>query len=164
MPQSKTRVAPIDASGQSRVGVLLRDGARLMVRMLRIYLEEWDLSITHYLVLRDIAETPGANQRAVSVRINVAEPAIVLALGTLEARGYVERVRSETDRRSSVLRLTREGRTLIRSVLKKAQSLSGVATAGMSEEEAEVLRDLLARAKDNLRAELAGIDRLPKNS
>jgi DNA-binding MarR family transcriptional regulator len=159
-PSARTgsKTEPLEGAREPRVGVVLRDAARLMVGMLRVYLEEWDLSITHYLVLRDIAESPGGNQQTVSNNINVAAPAIVSALAELEKRGLIERMRNDQDRRSSVLYLTAAGRRLARRVLGRAGSISADATIGMSATEAEILRDLLFRVKHNLQEKLRTLE------
>jgi DNA-binding MarR family transcriptional regulator len=108
--------------------------------------------------LRDIAESPGGNQQSVSNNINVAAPALVSALGELERRGLIERMRNDQDRRSSVLYLTAAGRRLTRSVLERAGSISADAMLGMSGAESELLRDLLFRVKHNLQEKLLALE------
>jgi DNA-binding MarR family transcriptional regulator len=155
----KSTSGPLESSeSEPRVGVPLRDTARLMVGMLRFYLREWDLSITQYLVLRDIAESPGVNQRSVSRKINVAAPAIVTALAALEERGLIDRKRSLDDRRSSVLYLSAKGRRLTGRVLDRAGSISSDATAGMTAAEIQTMNDLLLRAKANLQVKLRDLE------
>jgi MarR family transcriptional regulator, organic hydroperoxide resistance regulator len=133
-----------------RVGLVLRDASRLIVRKLRGELVELDLNITQYLILRDIAESPGVNQRLLSKNIDVAQPAVVGVVAALEERGLLERVRSERDRRNVSLYITKEGRALIRRALRHVDALSNVATSGMSETESETLMRLLIRVQRNL--------------
>jgi MarR family transcriptional regulator, organic hydroperoxide resistance regulator len=133
-----------------RVGLVLRDASRLIVRKLRGELVELDLNITQYLILRDIAESPGVNQRLLSKNIDVAQPAVVGVVAALEERGLLERVRSERDRRNVSLYITREGRALIRRALRHVDALSNVATSGMSATESETLMRLLMRVQRNL--------------
>jgi MarR family transcriptional regulator, organic hydroperoxide resistance regulator len=133
-----------------RVGLVLRDASRLIVRKLRGELIELDLNITQYLILRDIAESPGVNQRLLSKNIDVAQPAVVGVVAALEARGLLERVRSERDRRNVSLYITREGRALIRRALRHVDALSSVAVSGMSVTESETLMRLLIRVQRNL--------------
>jgi len=133
-----------------RVGLVLRDASRLIVRKLRGELVELDLNITQYLILRDIAESPGVNQRLLSKNIDVAQPAVVGVVAALEERGLLERVRSERDRRNVSLYITREGRALIRRALRHVDALSNIAISGMSATESETLMRLLIRVQRNL--------------
>jgi DNA-binding MarR family transcriptional regulator len=147
--RSKTSISePLRVS--PRVGLVLRDASRLIVRKLRGELIELDLNITQYLILRDIAESPGVNQRLLSKNIDVAQPAVVGVVAALEARGLLERVRSERDRRNVSLYITREGRALIRRALRHVDALSSVAVSGMSVTESETLMRLLIRVQRNL--------------
>jgi MarR family transcriptional regulator, organic hydroperoxide resistance regulator len=138
-----------------RVGLVLRDASRMIVRKLRGDLEAIDLNITQYLLLRDVAESPGVNQRLVSKNIDVAQPALVAVIGALEERGLIERVRSERDRRNVSLYITKEGRALMRRALRHVEALSDVAVTGMTRDESATLMRLLLRVQRNLEHAIA---------
>jgi DNA-binding MarR family transcriptional regulator len=65
-------------------------------------------------------------------------------------RGLVKRDRSTTDARALALSLTPEGVALTEKIIPLAQLYERIALAGISEEEAEMLRGLLARIYDNV--------------
>ena len=138
-----------------RVGLVLRDASRMIVRKLRGDLEALDLNITQYLLLRDVAESPGVNQRLVSKNIDVAQPALVAVIGALEERGLIERVRSERDRRNVSLYITKEGRALMRRALRHVESISDIAVAGLTRDESATLMRLLLRVQRNLEHAIA---------
>jgi DNA-binding MarR family transcriptional regulator len=133
-----------------RVGLVLRDASRLIVRKLRGDLVPLDLNITQYLILRDVAESPGVNQRVLGKNIDVAQPAVVVVVAALEKRGLIERVRSERDRRNVSLYITRAGRAVMRRALRHVDALSTVALTGMSAAESSMLMRLLVRVQRNL--------------
>ncbi len=135
---------------EPRVGLLLRDTSRLIVRKLRGKLVELDLNITQYLILRDVAESPGINQRVLSENIDVSAPAVVGVAATLAERGLIERVRSERDRRNVSLYITKEGRTLMRHALRHVETIGTVAVDGMAPAEGRVLMRMLLRVQRNL--------------
>jgi|GEM_PF-1910284 DNA-binding MarR family transcriptional regulator len=156
-PSQAARSKPLHVS--PRVGLVLRDASRMIVRKLRGDLESLDLNITQYLILRDIAESPGVNQRLLSEHIDVAQPALVAIIASLEERGLIERERNERDRRTVGLYITKEGRPLMRRALRHVEALSNVAISGMSKEESASLLRLLLRVQRNLEEALGADDR-----
>jgi DNA-binding MarR family transcriptional regulator len=137
---------------EERIGVLIRDTARLMVQHVRPQLERLDLTFTQYLVVRDLLESGGGiSQRVLGENINIAEATLVGIIGGLERRELIIRKRSETDRRNSELFLSPAGRALARKVLKRVATVTDLACVGFSTTEIPVLRSLLTRMKSNLR-------------
>jgi DNA-binding MarR family transcriptional regulator len=137
---------------EERIGVLIRDTARLMVQQLRPQLERLDLTFTQYLVVRDLLESGGGiSQRVLGDNINIAEATLVGIIAGLEQRELIVRKRSETDRRNSELFLSPAGRVLARKVLKRVSAVTDLACIGFDTTEIPVLRSLLTRMKSNLR-------------
>lgn len=68
----------------------------------------------------------------------------------LMKRGLIKRDRSSTDARALALSLTPEGVALTEKIIPLAQLYERIALAGISEEEGELLRGLLARIYDNV--------------
>ena len=137
--------------GEERIGVLIRDTARLMVQKLRPQLDMLELTFTQYLVVRDLLESGGISQRVLGDNINIAEATLVGIIGGLERRKLVVRKRSVTDRRNSELFLSPEGRALARKVLKRVAAVTDLACVGFSDDEIPILRSFLTRMKSNLR-------------
>ena len=138
-------------AGEERIGVLIRDTARLMVQQLRPQLDHLDLTFTQYVVIRDLLETGGGiNQRVLGEHINIAEATLVGVIGQLERRELVVRQRSMTDRRNSELSLSPAGRALARKVLRRVAAVTNGACAGFHDDEIAALRHSLTRMKINL--------------
>ena len=73
-------------------------------------------------------------------------------LDRLEAKGFVQRVRSAEDRRVVNLELTDEGRKIAKQVPEIIVELANESLKGFSQEEFEQFTDLLTRALANARA------------
>jgi DNA-binding MarR family transcriptional regulator len=142
---------PDEAMSEGRAfGTLLRATTRTFLIAIQSYVAQHELTLHQYFVLRELWDEPGINQRVLCTRLNAHEPAMVATIGAMVSLGYVERSRNQRDRRHCHLELTSAGRTLCRKIFRGIESINKSAVAGMSDQEATLLRSLLARANDNL--------------
>jgi DNA-binding MarR family transcriptional regulator len=81
-------------------------------RRLRERLAPFGVDPRQFAVLHEVALEPGRSQQALAARTGVPKSGMVALLDDLEARGLVERQRS--DRRTHALHLTRAGGDLLR--------------------------------------------------
>ncbi len=68
-----------------------------------------ELRISHYSVLAIVEANPGLAQSEVAQAVGIEPARLVRVLDELEKRGWIQRMRSATDRRSHALFLTAEG-------------------------------------------------------
>jgi DNA-binding MarR family transcriptional regulator len=68
-----------------------------------------ELRISHYSVLAIVEANPGLAQSEVAQAVGIEPARLVRVLDELERRGWIQRMRSATDRRSHALYLTRDG-------------------------------------------------------
>ncbi|MGN8550692.1 MarR family winged helix-turn-helix transcriptional regulator [Bradyrhizobium elkanii] len=68
-----------------------------------------DIRPTQYSVMTVIGANPGLSQMAVAKRLGIERARLVHLLDSLEARDFVSRIPSATDRRSHALHLTARG-------------------------------------------------------
>jgi DNA-binding MarR family transcriptional regulator len=68
-----------------------------------------ELRISHYSVLAIIEANPGLAQSEVAEAVGIEPARLVRVLDELERRGWIQRMRSATDRRSHALYLTQDG-------------------------------------------------------
>ena len=73
-----------------------------------------DVSIKEMHTIDVIGETPNATPSDISRELMVTLGTVTTSLNNLERKGYVERTRSEVDRRVVHLSLTRNGRLFYR--------------------------------------------------
>jgi DNA-binding MarR family transcriptional regulator len=72
-------------------------------------LAPFDLRPAQYSVMTVIHANPGLTQMAIARVLGIERARLVHLIDSLEARDYVERVSSPTDRRSHAIHLTRHG-------------------------------------------------------
>ena len=103
------------------------------------------LSPAQYSALVAIGDNPGRNQSEIAGALGIQRPNFVAMMDELERRGLAERLRSDADRRSHALVLTRSGSELVaRARLVQAEQEDAVARV-LGSEGRERLVALLGR-------------------
>jgi len=109
------------------------------------------LSGRQYVVLAVMDSDEPASQLELATLTGLLPAQVVPVLDELEARGLVERRRSESDRRRSVVRLTEDGRALLARADELDRSLTdlmfGQLEPAVRAELADTLRLALARVR-----------------
>ncbi|MFE5836749.1 MarR family winged helix-turn-helix transcriptional regulator [Arthrobacter sp. NPDC056493] len=105
-------------------------------------------------VLRLLGRAPGLSQRSLADRLGAVPSRVVSLIDSLQERGLVERVRSNTDRRNYELHLTDAGQRVLRELRGIAEQHEAELLAPLSGEQAAQLELLLAQL-----AEGHGLDR-----
>lgn len=103
-----------------------------------------DINAAHLSVF----QTPGPDgmrPTELARRTLMTKQAMNHLLAGLEARGYLERVASEGDRRARVLRLTSKGRTLTKIIQQRAADVERRWAEALGEER---MRELVAALQD----------------
>ncbi len=65
------------------------------------------------LILQELARVKGITAKDLSTNVNLSQPTVTSILDRLEAKQFVKRVRSETDRRRVSLFLTEQGKNAL---------------------------------------------------
>lgn len=99
-------------------------------------LRGFDLTHPRYNVLRILrgAGDAGASCGDIAERMLIAPPDVTRLVDPLVRRGWVERTRSEADRRVVVLRLTAQGRQVVHDVREPLERLYESIAAGLGAE------------------------------
>ncbi len=86
------------------------------------------LSPAQYSALVAIGDNPGRKQSEIAGALGIQRPNFVAMMDELERRGLAERLRSDADRRSHALALTRRGSELVaRARVVQAEQESAIA-------------------------------------
>ena len=99
-----------------------------------------DVSIKEMHTIDVIGETPNATPSDISRELMVTLGTVTTSLNNLERKGYVERTRSDIDRRVVHLSLTKSGRLLYRLHRRFNNSMLDKIIAGMSRDEIQVMQ------------------------
>lgn len=97
------------------------------------------------MLLRFVALSEGRSQREVAGAIGLPASRIVAIVDRLEARGWIERRTSASDRRTRSLHLTRRGRRVLGRIKAVSADHETELTRGLEPEERNTLVDLLRR-------------------
>jgi DNA-binding MarR family transcriptional regulator len=116
-----------------------------------LYAERFKLSIPLWRAMAVIGRFDGLSARDVAERTAMDKVAVSRALKRLETRGYLHRRMSAEDRRRSVLRLTREGRTVYDQIAPIAVEYERQLLEVLRPSERQTLADLLERLREHAR-------------
>ena len=98
-----------------------------------------DISIKEMHTIDVIGKFPEATPSKVSKELMVTLGTVTTSLNNLERKGYIERVRSDQDRRVVYLHLTKKGRLVHRLHKRFHKAMVEKIIDGMSKQEMEVM-------------------------
>ncbi|HEY3207134.1 MAG TPA: MarR family winged helix-turn-helix transcriptional regulator [Gaiellaceae bacterium] len=124
--------------------LLKRLGFAAKERALGAY-EEVDLHPYHYAILLVLDEGSRETQGAIADALGYDRGQLVGLLDELEERGLVERRRDPEDRRRHIVRLTGDGKRMLRQLRALARRIEDEFLAPLDEEQRAVLHELLLR-------------------
>lgn len=131
-------------------GYLVRDTNLAFAKALRRSLAPYGMTTGQYYFLRALWIEEGLSQRELSRRVGTTEPTTASALRLLERKGLIKRVRNRQDRRTINIFPTPKGRNLKNELLAHAIRINETATAGLTEEQISIVRNVLVHMKGNL--------------
>ncbi|WP_346384974.1 MarR family transcriptional regulator [Nocardioides sp.] len=108
-------------------------------------LAELGLSPAHVGVLRIVGQSPGLSQQALSERLGAVPSRVVKLVDELEARGLVERRRSETDRRNYALHIADGAAAEVAAVRRAVGAHDSAVVKSLTAQELETLLVLLRK-------------------
>lgn len=150
------------ADPTNSIGYLTRIAFRAFSRALEVRTAPHGVSSGQWRFLRVLWREEGITQRELSRRVGMREPTTVIALKSLERSGFVERHKSEEDRRKVHVFLTPRARALQPVLLPAVAEVNAVALAGLTADEVAVLRKALLQVGRNLAADVG--EDLPTDS
>lgn len=124
--------------------------ARALDSISNIEFKEIDLTKGQYLYLVRIYENPGIIQEKLAEMIKVDRTTAARAIQKLEAQGLIEKKDDETNKKIKRLYTTDKGAQAYPNLKREGDHSNAVALAGLSEEEAETLFQLLQRVRKNV--------------
>jgi DNA-binding MarR family transcriptional regulator len=141
---------PFQSPGQEAKLAVLKTADTIRREMVRIVAPR-GLSLEQYNVLRILrgAGCDGLPTLEVAARMIEQTPAITRLIDKLEAKGLVERVRSETDRRQVYCRISRSGLQLL-AELDEPVTAANSRIGGLSKTELRALIASLEKIRESL--------------
>lgn len=113
--------------------------------------KSFGISDPQYNAMRIIAGAgkAGVRMEVIGERMVAHDPDTTRLVNRLLKAGYVEKERLADDKRCSVVRMTEDGRALLRKLRKKVDGLHASQLGHMSEAELQVLNELLVKARSH---------------
>jgi DNA-binding MarR family transcriptional regulator len=102
-----------------------------------------ELKAVEFSILVLVAHNDEVNQRQLGQALDVSPPNMAVTLDRMVERGWVERVRSEKDRRAMIIHLTKKGCELVARAEKIAATMEEDALRRLSSAERALLLELL---------------------
>ncbi len=136
------------------VGYLLRRTHLVYMKVLRERLQRYGITTAQWYFLRALWIEDGLTQRELSERASTTGATTTTALRLMERDGLVTRLNSPEDRRTITVHLTEKARALREEVLPLSQEANALALKGVPADDVALMRDILARMRRNLWAEI----------
>jgi DNA-binding MarR family transcriptional regulator len=124
--------------------------ARALDSISNIEFKEYDLTKGQYLYLVRIYENPGIIQEKLSDMIKVDRTTVSRALKKLEVNGFIEKKADKTNKKINKLFPTEKGENTYHFIKREHDYSNTVALEGFSEEETEIISNLLQRVRKNI--------------
>jgi DNA-binding MarR family transcriptional regulator len=116
------------------------------------YEKEFGLTLSEWRVVAVLGEARSETTGGVIARAHMDRVRVSRAVIRLEEKGLLEREIDPDDQRAQILRLSRRGISVYRSIVPLGRSLEKELTQSLSAEETRTLNSLLARIRRSLEA------------
>ncbi|MGG0741120.1 MarR family winged helix-turn-helix transcriptional regulator [Niallia taxi] len=124
--------------------------ARALDSISNIEFKEYDLTKGQYLYLVRIYENPGIIQEKLAEMIKVDRTTAARAIKKLEINGFIEKRQDEINKKIKKLFPTEKGENVYPLLKRESDYSDKSALAGLTEQETELLYDLLKKVRENI--------------
>ncbi|HEX7439952.1 MAG TPA: MarR family transcriptional regulator [Caldimonas sp.] len=136
----------LDATPLTRlVGYASTRASIEMRKVFARHMKPLDLKVVEFSILMLVAANPQANQKQIGQTLDLSAPNMAVTLDRMVERGWVQRVRSERDRRAQHVRLTDKGRDVVQRAAKISMTMEDAALRMLSAAERALLIELLLK-------------------
>jgi DNA-binding MarR family transcriptional regulator len=145
-PLSAAAQSGLDASRLTHlVGYAASRAAIEMRKVFARHMKPFELKVVEFSILMLVAANPRVNQKQIGQTLDISAPNMAVTLDRMVERGWVQRVRSEQDRRAQHIHLTAQGRELVQRAGKVAATMEDSALRMLSTAERALLIELLLK-------------------
>ena len=142
-----TKVKPPSAEP---IGRAIASSAKVLSRAFERELAEAGGSQPVWLILLALKQQDWRTQQDLAAAVGIEGPTLTHHLDGLDKAGLIERARDPNDRRAVRVELTDAGDKLFKRLAKAAIGFDQRLRAGLSDEELDEFRRVLARLRDNV--------------
>ncbi|WP_167954823.1 MarR family winged helix-turn-helix transcriptional regulator [Anaerosporobacter faecicola] len=138
---------------EDSLGYLINQNAKLLKRQLTEKLTPYQVTPSHWSVLKVLSEEGPLTQVEIASRLGSDKATCGSVIDRLERNGFVERISTPGDRRSYHIQVTDLAQNSIEAMTAAAKSCNEQATAGFTKSELQQLNQYLRRIFHNLGGE-----------
>jgi len=138
----------------SPLSALTTRNTRLFTLVLERELKKTGLRIGQLPVLQALQDGKTLNQKALADFADIEQPGMTTLLARMERDGLIQRRPDPTDRRSTLVTLTRDGQRKSRNIVPVMEYLTDTALKGFTPLERDILVTLLERINSSLKSQL----------
>jgi len=110
----------------------------------------FNITVDQWLVLKHLYENDEMKQNALAEMVNKDNPTLTRIIDLLCKKGFAERVLHHSDRRSFIVRLTKEGNRRVEALKPKIKNVRLKAWEGLSERDFNQFKKILNTIYNNL--------------
>src|SRR5579871_3535509 len=140
------------------LGFLLRDSAQLFVRRFEQHAVDLDMTLQQCKVLAKLSKHEGISQVRLAELVEVDPMTLVRILDRMEADGWIERQADPSDRRARRLVIKDAAKPVLTEIHELLTRSRAAIIAGFTDDEHEMLLNLLNRLRSNMHAMLPDLD------
>ena len=145
-PAADAAGGALDTTGLTHlVGYAASRAAIEMRKVFAQHMQPLGLKVVDYSILVLAARNRQVNQKQIGQALDISAPNLAITLDRLVAQGWVQRVRSEQDRRAQHVHLTAKGRELIERATRIAATMEDPSLRMLSAAERALLIELLLK-------------------
>lgn len=127
------------------VGYAASRAALEMRKVFAAHMKPLRLTVVEFSLLVLVADNPEVNQKQLGAALDISAPKMGITLDGLAERGWVQRVRSERDRRAQHIHLTPSGHELVQRARSIAATMENEALRVLTTAERALLIELLLK-------------------
>ncbi len=150
---TRARTAPSGPPSAEPIGRAISSSAKVLSRAFERELAEAGGSQPVWLVLMALKQQRWRTQQDLAARVGIEGPTLTHHLDGLERAGLIDRSRDPDDRRAVRVELTDAGDELFHRLAGAAIGFDQRLGAGLSDEELDGFRRVLARLRENVAPE-----------
>lgn len=139
-----------ELDGQLAIGFVMGVTYRKIAALLQHRLRDYEITPEQWSVLFQIDRSEGLIQREIADRTGKDKPTTTRIIDHLENKGLVYKEPGKSDRRSFLVFSTDRGKTLIKETCGIEQGVTDEVKSCLSEEEYDLLMELLIRIKGHI--------------
>lgn len=136
--------------GRGKVSVLIKKSSLVFDKYVNQLLAPYNITASQFRILLKLYKAPAVSVRQVDIEtdFSMTNPTVTGLIHQLENKGFVVRVDNPEDKRSKLLALTEFAENKRGEFFTLASELEKVMTAGLTEEEVEIMLALLQKILD----------------